>query len=47
MFGFQRYYGMRRRPRTLVGCGCGGLGLSILLSVLATVFANLLIGRRY
>ncbi len=47
MFGYRRgYYGMRRQP-TLVGCGCGGLGMSILLSVLATLFANLLFCRNY
>ncbi len=37
----------RRGPRTLVGCGCGSLGLSLLLSAIATLAANLLARRRY
>jgi hypothetical protein len=48
MFGYRRgYYNMNRRPRSLVGCGCGGLGLSLLLSAFATLIANLLIRRDY
>ena len=47
MFGYQRGFYNTRRPTALVGCGCGGLGLSLLLSTLATLIANLIFSRRY
>ncbi len=50
MFRYRRgFYGPRpmyRRRRSIVGCGCGGLGLSLLLSAIATLLANLFV-RRY
>ncbi len=47
MFGYRRGSYGRRRVRPLAGCGCGSLGLSVLMSALATLFANLIFRRRY
>ncbi len=47
-WGGRGYYGWPRRRRYYgSGCGCGGLGLSVLLSAIATILLNLFLGRRY